>query len=139
MTIGCAKAASSTNQVRDRVAGPTVPAPPCPRPRGRVTALVVFSTCPAEQAATIATALVEEKLAACVTIIGGARSIYRWAQRTESAAEDLLMIKVTASNYEQLEERLRTLHPYALPEILAIPVERGLAAYLAWLADPDHH
>ncbi|MHB1567028.1 MAG: divalent-cation tolerance protein CutA [Acidiferrobacter sp.] len=103
-----------------------------------MTALVVFSTCPAERATAIATALVDERLAACVNIVSGVRSVYRWAQHTESATEDLLIIKVTTHNYEHLEERLRALHPYALPEILALPVARGLAAYLAWLADPDH-
>ncbi len=99
-------------------------------------ACIVLCTCPEDAADRLAEALVEQKLAACVNITT-ARSVYRWRGQTESATESLLIIKVARSNYEDLEKRLHAMHPYELPEILALPVERGLPAYLAWLADPD--
>lgn len=97
-------------------------------------ALLVWSTCPAEHAERIATTLVAEQLAACVNRIGPVQSTYRWQGAVESASEMLLAIKTTAERYPALEARLRELHPYDVPEIIATPVERGLPAYLEWVS-----
>lgn len=81
----------------------------------------------------IAGTLVEEGLAACVTLLPGARSIYRWQGKLERAEECMLLIKARAGDYPALEQRLLELHPYQVPELLALPVLAGNPAYLAWL------
>lgn len=98
--------------------------------------LMIFTTCPENHAALIATALVEEKLAACVNMVAGVRSVYYWRNQIDTATEALLIIKATAYHYDKIEERLRTLHPYELPEIVAVPIERGYKPYLDWLQGP---
>ena len=99
-------------------------------------ALLCFSTCPdADTARRIATALVEERLAACVNLLPGLQSIYRWQGQVESADEVLLLIKTTTEAYPALQERLLALHPYELPELLAVELATGLPAYLGWIAD----
>lgn len=101
-------------------------------------ALLVFSTCPDEVSAKrIATALVEEGLAACVNCLPQVTSIYRWQGKTESASEWLLLIKCRTDAYVAIEQRVRSLHPYELPEIVAVPLAKGEAAYLAWLHNPE--
>jgi len=96
---------------------------------------VALSTAPdADTAARIARALVEERLAACVNLVPAVRSIYRWRGRIEDAAEVLLVIKTRAERVEALAARLRALHPYELPELVALPVADGLAPYLDWVA-----
>jgi len=96
--------------------------------------LLVITNCPDEEAANaIALALVEAKLAACVNILPRVQSIYRWQGVVESAAEVPLLIKSTAANYPALEAAIRQRHPYELPEIIALPITRGLPAYLNWL------
>jgi len=96
---------------------------------------VALSTAPdADTAARIARALVEERLAACVNLVPAVRSIYRWRDRIEDAAEVLLVIKTRAERVEALAARLRALHPYELPELVALPVADGLAPYLDWVA-----
>jgi periplasmic divalent cation tolerance protein len=82
----------------------------------------------------LAAALVNERLAACVNILPGVRSIYRWKGKVENAREALLLIKARATDYPAIEKRLRALHPYDVPEILAIEIKRGSSAYLNWLA-----
>jgi periplasmic divalent cation tolerance protein len=97
--------------------------------------LLVLTNCPDEESANaIALALVEERLAACVNILPRVQSIYRWQGTVESATEIPLFIKSTASNYPALEAAIRDRHPYQVPEIIALPVERGLPAYLDWIA-----
>ena len=97
--------------------------------------LIVFTNCPDEACAnTIALALVEARLAACVNILPRAQSLYRWQGKIESATEIPLFIKSTAANYPALEAAIQKLHPYDIPEIMALPVERGLPAYLNWVA-----
>jgi periplasmic divalent cation tolerance protein len=97
--------------------------------------LLVLTNCPDEASAnTIALAVVEAGLAACVNILPRVQSIYRWQGIVESAAEIPLLIKCTAANYPALEAKIGELHPYDLPEIIALPVERGLPAYLNWVA-----
>ncbi len=97
--------------------------------------LLVITNCPDEENANaIALALVEEQLAACVNILPRVQSVYRWQGSVESAAEIPLLIKVTAHNYAALEARIQALHPYEVPEIIAVPIARGLPAYLNWVA-----
>lgn len=99
---------------------------------------LVLTTCPNRRAADrIARALVAERLAACVNIVPIARSVYRWRGRIESAPEFLLIVKSLKRAYGRLEKRLRALHPYELPEVIAVPIADGSHPYLAWIADPD--
>lgn len=83
----------------------------------------------------MAQTLVEERLAACVNIVPGVRSVYRWQGRLERDDESLIMIKTTAQRYGALQDRLRSLHPYELPEIVAVPITTGLADYLHWIGE----
>lgn len=98
-------------------------------------ALLVTISCPAEVAGTLATALVEQRLAACVSLLPGVRSVYRWQGQIEQAAETLLLAKTSADRYPALEAEVRRRHPYELPEILAVNVAGGLPAYLQWILD----
>ncbi|MDX9707201.1 MAG: divalent-cation tolerance protein CutA [Azospira sp.] len=99
------------------------------------TPLLVLANCPdAGSAETIAEALVEAGLAACVNVLAPVRSVYRWHGAVERASEVPLLIKTTAARYAALEAAILARHPYTVPEIVAIPVERGLPAYLDWLA-----
>jgi periplasmic divalent cation tolerance protein len=96
--------------------------------------LVVLSTVErAEDAERIARALVERGLAACVNVVPGLVSIYRWKGAVERADERLLLIKTRADRFGALREALVALHPYELPEVLALPIADGHAPYLAWL------
>jgi periplasmic divalent cation tolerance protein len=98
--------------------------------------LLVLTNCPDEEAAnTIALAIVEARLAACVNILPRVQSIYRWQGRVESATEIPLLIKSTAASYPALQETICALHPYEIPEIIALPIGRGLPAYLNWVAE----
>ncbi len=95
-------------------------------------AVVVLCTFPdVEKARVIAALLVERRLAACVNLLPGVESIYRWEGKVERAGEVLAVIKTT--RYPELEAALKELHPYEVPEILALPVAAGLAGYLEWL------
>jgi periplasmic divalent cation tolerance protein len=97
---------------------------------------VALSTAPdAETAARIARALVHERLAACVNVVAGVRSIYRWQGGVEDATEVLLVMKTAAEQADALAERLRALHPYELPELVVLPVAGGLGGYLAWVLE----
>jgi len=96
--------------------------------------LVVLVTMPtAERAAELARTLVEERLAACGNVVPGLRSIYRWEGKVVDEPEVLLVLKTTAARFEALRDRVLALHPYQVPEVLALPVEAGSAAYLAWV------
>ena len=96
--------------------------------------LIVLSTVGEnDDADGLAGALVEARLAACVSVVGGVRSTYRWQGAIEKDGEQLLVIKTTASRYDQLEARLRELHPYDQPEILALPSVRVEEGYRRWL------
>ena len=96
--------------------------------------LVLTSVPDAEHAETIAHRLIEERCAACVSIGAPVRSLYHWRGKTETANEVPLTIKTTAGSYEQVERLIRELHPYDLPEIIALPISAGLAPYLDWIA-----
>jgi periplasmic divalent cation tolerance protein len=96
--------------------------------------IMVFSSCgSAEEAEGLARKLVEERLAACVNVISGARSFYRWKGAIENAQEFLLVIKTSRDLFERLRTILETAHSYELPEVLALPVVAGSPAYLDWL------
>jgi periplasmic divalent cation tolerance protein len=98
-------------------------------------ALVVLVTAPTpERAAEIARALVEERLAACGNVVPAIRSIYRWEGMVQDDQEALLVLKTTRDRFEALRERVVALHPYQVPEVLALEVEAGSAPYLAWIA-----
>ncbi len=97
--------------------------------------LVVLSTLPdPELAATIARTLVEEQLAACVNIVPGVRSIYRYEGVLQDEAETLVIIKTTREGYAGLAQRLVELHPYDVPEVLAVPLLGGHLDYIEWIA-----
>jgi periplasmic divalent cation tolerance protein len=95
---------------------------------------VVLLTAPdPELAESLARALVEEGLAACVNVLPGVRSFYRWEGRFETAGELLLLVKTRADRAAKLAARVRELHPYELPEVLELPVAGGSPAYLEWV------
>jgi len=97
--------------------------------------LLVLSTCPGSiSAKKIARDLVTEKLAACVNIVPGVQSFFAWVGKVDKANELLLVIKTTADTYAALEKRLKKLHPYELPEIIAVPILTGSAEYLNWIS-----
>jgi len=97
--------------------------------------LLIITNCPNETTANaIALAVVEARLAACANILPRVQSIYHWQGVVESAAEVPLWMKSTAAAYPALEAKIRELHPYEIPEIIALPVTRALPAYLNWVA-----
>ena len=97
---------------------------------------VVLTTCPDEGTARrIASALVDERLAACVNILPDMTSIYRWQGVVETTPECLLLVKTRRECLEALRRRLEELHPYDVPELVALPVEGGSSAYLKWVVE----
>jgi periplasmic divalent cation tolerance protein len=100
-----------------------------------MSALLVFTNLPDRPAAErLADTLVQKNLAACVNILAPCRSVYRWKDAVQHDEEHPMLIKTTRERYAALEQALREGHPYELPEIIAVPIERGLPAYLEWLA-----
>lgn len=96
--------------------------------------LLIFTNLPDEASAQLlATALVTERLAACVNVLAPCRSTYRWQDKIENAQEIPLLIKSTTERYAALEAAIRVRHPYELPEIIAVPIARGLPEYLGWV------
>jgi periplasmic divalent cation tolerance protein len=96
---------------------------------------IVLSTAPDTEAALrLGRALVDERLAACVNVVPGVRSIYRWREAIEESDEVLLVIKTTAAAAPALAARLEALHPYETPEVLALDPTGGAEAYLEWIA-----
>ncbi len=99
-------------------------------------AVVVLVTVPSlEGGQTLARALVTERLAACVSLVPGIRSVFFWEGTVQEEAEALLLIKTRRARYEALERRILELHAYSVPEVLALPVEAGSPAYLAWVGE----
>lgn len=99
-------------------------------------AVLVFTNAPdREVAARIAEALVDKRLAACVNVLAGCTSVYRWQGDIERAEEIPLLIKTRAARYPEVEATIRHLHPYELPEVIAVPVSQGLPEYLQWVAE----
>ncbi|HJP05251.1 MAG: divalent-cation tolerance protein CutA [Chromatiales bacterium] len=98
--------------------------------------LLVLCTCPDKEVAeSLATGLVEAGLAACVNRVPGVVSIYKWQDKLEKDAEELLLIKTTADAWDKLEAEIRRLHPYELPEIIAVPISAGSHKYLNWIRE----
>jgi periplasmic divalent cation tolerance protein len=98
--------------------------------------LLILTNCPDEATAErIARTLVEQRLAACVNQLAPARSTYRWQGAVEHAVEVPLLVKTTRERYPELEAAIRTLHPYSVPEIIAVPIAAGYAPYLRWVED----
>jgi periplasmic divalent cation tolerance protein len=100
-----------------------------------MSTLLVLTNLPDRAAAErLADVLVEKRLAACVNILAPCRSVYRWKGAVQHDEEHPMLIKTTVERYPELEKALRAGHPYELPEIVAVPIERGLPAYLEWVA-----
>ena len=98
------------------------------------TVLLCYCSCPdAASAQALAEALVGERLAACVNRVPGIRSTYHWKDAVITDDEELLLIKTTDGRFDALKARLLQLHPYELPELIAVPVESGHTAYLDWV------
>ncbi|HKP11303.1 MAG TPA: divalent-cation tolerance protein CutA [Blastocatellia bacterium] len=99
-------------------------------------ALIVLVTAPnSEEASRIADALVGGRLAACVNILGGIESVYRWEGKVARDSEVLMIIKTTDDRYAELEAQIKALHSYTTPEVIAIKIERGSESYLKWLGE----
>ncbi len=98
-----------------------------------IVVLITAST--PEEAERIAGALVSERLAACANLLPGVASTYRWQGAVERAAETLLIVKTTRERLEALTERVRALHSYTVPEVVALPVVGGNPAYLRWVEE----
>ncbi|XQW85462.1 divalent-cation tolerance protein CutA [Thalassotalea piscium] len=97
---------------------------------------LILCTCPNEQVAKkIATCLVEEKLAACVTMLPQVTSIYRWQEQVECENEIQLIIKTNKDKFNLLSERIVYLHPYDIPEIVAVNIQQGNLQYLNWISE----
>ena len=97
--------------------------------------LLVLTNLPDRAAAEkLADALIAKRVAACVNILAPCRSVYRWQGAVQHDEEHPVLIKTTRERYAALEAAIREAHPYELPEIIAVPIERGLPAYLAWVA-----
>ena len=100
---------------------------------------IVFCTVPdTDTGHRIAAQLVEYGLAACVNLIPGVESVYRWKGQLQKASEVLLMIKSRSADYTEVEAAISALHPYELPEIIAVPVSSGLPGYLDWVNNVDN-
>lgn len=98
--------------------------------------LLVLTTLPdRDTAVKLAQRLVQSRLAACVNILSGCTSVYRWKGTIEQADEVPVLIKTRAARYDELEAAIRGLHPYEVPEVIAVPLARGLSDYLEWVAE----
>lgn len=98
-------------------------------------AILVISNFPDRKSAeAMARVLVEERAAACVNVLPGVTSVYRWNGKMENAREVSVFIKTMSRNYARVERLVREHHPYELPEVVAVPIVHGLPAYLAWVA-----
>jgi periplasmic divalent cation tolerance protein len=98
--------------------------------------IVVFVTCGSEEEGVkIARALVGERLAACVNLLSPIRSIYRWEGKTCDEKEWLLIIKTKKERFKELEQKVKSLHSYSVPEIIGLPIVEGASSYLVWLEE----
>ena len=96
--------------------------------------VVILCTCPDIDTATeLANHLVDNGLAACVNLVPGLTSIYRWQGKREQGNEILLLIKTRTPRYQEVEDAIVSMHPYELPEVIAVPIAHGLPAYLSWI------
>ncbi len=106
-----------------------------PPPPPVTSTMVILCSCPADRAERIASALVEKRLAACVNVTSAVTSIYRWQGEVEREVERLLIIKSRRDRWAELKEELAAMHPYEVPEIIALPVEAGEERYLQWVEE----
>ena len=114
---------------------PSASPPARPDAEDPTRVLIVLTNLPDHDTATkLAAALVEARLAACANVLAPCTSVYRWQGEVETASEVPVLMKTTAARYAALEAAIRARHPYELPEIVAVPVERGWPAYLDWVA-----
>jgi periplasmic divalent cation tolerance protein len=97
--------------------------------------LVLSTTASAEEGRGIGRRLVEERLAACVNVVPSVRSIYVWQGELQEADEAVLLIKTRRDRYPDLARRIQELHSYSVPEIIAVPIDSGAPAYVAWLRE----
>ena len=98
--------------------------------------ILVLSTFPETASVkSVAEKLVNEKLAACVNIVSGVQSIFRWQDKIDNVNENILIIKTKDNLYDELEARIKELHPYELPEIVSVPIDKGLNKYLDWISE----
>jgi periplasmic divalent cation tolerance protein len=98
--------------------------------------LLVLSTFPDQETAReISNELVTKKLAACANILPGVESIYRWKEQIESGNETLVLFKLSEDRQSEFQEKLRSLHPYEVPEIIFVPISSGLPEYLRWVTE----
>ncbi len=96
--------------------------------------LLVLTNMPdRDSAVALAQVLIDQRLAACVNVLDGCTSVYRWQGATQTDREFPVFIKTRVERFEALQEQILALHPYELPEVIALPIERGLEAYLAWV------
>ncbi|HUR39687.1 MAG TPA: divalent-cation tolerance protein CutA [Verrucomicrobiae bacterium] len=98
-------------------------------------ALVVMVTCPADKAPVLAAALVEERVAACVNVVPGLLSVYRWKGAVQQDPETLLLAKTTVGRFDALKALVLRHHPHELPEVIALKVDRGHVPYLDWIQE----
>ncbi|MBD3331792.1 divalent cation tolerance protein CutA [candidate division GN15 bacterium] len=96
---------------------------------------VVLVSVPRDEARELATAIVEERLAACINIVPRIDSVYWWDDKIETDSESLMIIKTTAGRIDELIEYIEENHPYDLPEVLALPLTEGLPDYIAWIKE----
>lgn len=96
--------------------------------------LVITNLPDQDQARQLARSLIEQRVAACANVLAPCHSVYRWQGEIETATEVPLLIKTSVARYPALEAAIRAAHPYELPEIIAVPLSRGLPEYLAWVA-----
>ncbi|HUQ50397.1 MAG TPA: divalent-cation tolerance protein CutA [Terriglobales bacterium] len=95
--------------------------------------IILTTTASRDEARKIATALVDRRLAACVNIVPGVKSVYRWKEKVESSSEWLVVIKTSQKRFQAVQEVIHELHTYDLPEVLSIAIEGGSKQYLKWL------
>lgn len=103
------------------------------RMSSRKVLVVLVMTSSRREAGSIAKAVVKEKLAACVNMVPGVTSVFRWKGRVQISREVLLIMKTTVRRYSALEQRIRSLHSYQVPEILAVKIEKGAKQYIGWV------
>lgn len=97
------------------------------------TMLVISNLPDQESAQALARTVIEQRLAACVNVMAPCASVYRWRGEVETATEVPVLMKTTRERYAALEAAIKEMHPYELPEIIAVPLSAGLPAYLAWV------
>ena len=98
--------------------------------------IVIFATCASEkEAAKIAKNLLSERLIACANIIAGVKSLFRWKGKVDKAKETLLVIKTVRKNFLKVQKRIKKLHSYEVPEIIALPIVAGENDYLKWIKE----